>query len=122
MFYPNKRTRYLIPLKTTKSSDQNIAVPSNVTQAKECTNQMYKSFFGEPPADVWEYATMHGALQLPKSTYKLRSGIQVGLFILAVWLIPAYFLLQPFYLAINGNDFLPGYIALWVVSLLALAV
>jgi uncharacterized protein (TIGR04222 family) len=91
-------------------------------QAKERTNKMYKSIFGEPPADVWEYATMHGALQLPKSTYKLRSGILVGLFILAVWLITAYFLLQPFYLTINGNAFLPGYIALWVVSLLALAV
>ncbi|MFM9838170.1 MAG: hypothetical protein ACKVOQ_07895, partial [Cyclobacteriaceae bacterium] len=67
-------------------------------QAKERTHQLYKSNFGEPPADVWEYATMQGALQLPKAKYKLRSGILVGLFALAVWLVPAYFLLHPLYL------------------------
>jgi uncharacterized protein (TIGR04222 family) len=90
-------------------------------QAKERTHQMYKSNFGEPPADVWEYATMQGALQLPKAKYKLRSGILVGLFALAVWLVPAYFLLHPLYLTINGKDFLPGYIGLCVGLLLLLA-
>jgi uncharacterized protein (TIGR04222 family) len=90
-------------------------------QAKERTHQLYKNSFGEPPAEVWEYATMHGALQLSKAKYKLRSGILVGLFILAAWLIPAYFLLQPFYLTIKGPDFLPGYIGLCAVLVLALA-
>lgn len=39
-------------------------------QAKERTHQLYKNNFGEPPSDVWEYATMQGALQLPKAKYK----------------------------------------------------
>jgi uncharacterized protein (TIGR04222 family) len=90
-------------------------------QAKERTHQLYKSNFGEPAADIWDYATMQGALQLPKAKYKLRSGILVGLFMMAVWLIPAYFLLRPLYLTINGKDFLPGYIGLCVVLVLALA-
>ena len=90
-------------------------------QAKERTTKLYKSVFGEPPADVWEYGTMHGALHLPKAAYKLRSGILIGLFIFALWLIPAYFLLRPVYITINSEIFLPGYIGLCVFLLLALA-
>lgn len=90
-------------------------------QAKERTHQLYKNNFGEPPSDVWEYATMQGALQLPKAKYKLRSSILVGLFALAVWMVPAYFLLHPLYLTINGKDFLPSYIGLCVGLLVLLA-
>jgi uncharacterized protein (TIGR04222 family) len=90
-------------------------------QAKERTQQMYASAFGEAPADVWEHSTMQGALQLPKASYKLRSGILVGLLILLAWLVPAYFLLRPVYLTINGGTFLTGYMVLCFVSLSALA-
>jgi len=91
-------------------------------QAKERTHQLYQATFGEPPADVWQYATMQGVLQLPKARYKLRSGLLAGLLLLSVWLVPAYFLLYPFYLSIDSGLFLPVYIGLWVLVLVATSI
>jgi uncharacterized protein (TIGR04222 family) len=94
---------------------------SRFKQAKERTHQLYQTVFGEPPADVWQYATMPGVLQLSKARYKLRSGLLVGLLLLLVGLIPMYFLLSPLYLTISSGIFLPAYIGMWVIVLVVMA-
>lgn len=85
-------------------------------QARQRTRALYKENFGEPPADIWEYADMFASLNLTKARVKLRSFLVVALLISFALLTPLYFVLQPVYVHIGNPDFVIGYLLLAVLG------
>ena len=81
-------------------------------QAKERTNRLYGSVFGEQPREVWDYPGMFDGLQLKKAKLKIRGFVLIGILIFAFMVIPSYWLLRPVYVQIGNPDFIIGYIIL----------
>jgi uncharacterized protein (TIGR04222 family) len=78
-------------------------------QAKERTKKLYASTFGQQPAEIWEYAGMYEALNLPKSKFKIRTFVIFGVLTMMACLVPFYFLLKPIYVHIDNPYFIVGY-------------
>jgi hypothetical protein len=88
--------------------------------AKQRTKKLYNDPFGEQPQEVWEYTDMYQVLHLPKSRFKIRTFIIVGILAFLVLLAPLYFLLKPVYVRIDNPYFMQGYLALIVLSFVGL--
>jgi len=78
-------------------------------QAKERTKKLYASTFGQQPPEIWEYAGMYEALNLPKSKFKIRTFVIFGILAMIVALVPFYFLLKPIFIHIDNPYFIIGY-------------
>ncbi|HEY5744437.1 MAG TPA: hypothetical protein VIU12_00025 [Chryseolinea sp.] len=78
-------------------------------QAKERTKKFYAGTFGQQPSEIWEYAGMYEALNLPKSRFKIRTFVIFGILTMVASLVPFYFLLRPIYVHINNPYFIIGY-------------
>jgi hypothetical protein len=77
-------------------------------QAKERTRNLYKSVFGEQPADIWEYSGMYESLELEKAPIKIRTFLLLGILAFVALITPAYFLLRPLYVTLNNPGFMVG--------------
>lgn len=90
--------------------------------AKQRTKKLYNDTFGEQPQEVWEYADMYQVLHLPKSKFKIRTFIIVGILTFLALVTPLYFLLKPVYVRIDNPYFMQGYFALIVLSFIGLEI
>ena len=81
-------------------------------QAKERTNNRYRSVFGEQPREIWSYPGMFDGLQLKKAKLKIRGFVLIGILVFALMVTPSYWLLRPVYVQIGNPDFIIGYIIL----------
>lgn len=88
--------------------------------ARQRTNDIYQSEFGEQPVEFWMNREMTDSLCLRKSKYKLRSFIIVGILCLAALLLPLYFALRLLYVQIGSANFITGYLVLIGVVFIAL--
>ncbi len=91
-------------------------------QAKARTNQLYFDTFGDQPQDIWECTGMFNALLLPKAAYNIRTFVLVGILVITILIIPAYFILKPMYVHINNPYFIPSYVLLTVVAFVLLEI
>lgn len=89
-------------------------------QAKERTTRLYESIFGNQPIAIWDYSDMFKSLNLEKANLKLRTFVNIGILIFISLAIPCYFLLKPIYITIHNPDFIYAFIALIVVTFMAL--
>jgi hypothetical protein len=89
-------------------------------QAKERTRNLYKSVFGEQPADIWEYSGMYESLELEKAPIKIRTFILLGILAFVGLITPAYFLLRPLYITLNNPGFMIGLIVLSLAVVIGL--
>ena len=90
--------------------------------AKERTNNLYTTFFGEQPDVIWKYNSMFDSLKVEKAKFKIRSFLIVGIFIFIISIIPFYFLLKQLYMQIDNPYFMIGYISLCITSFFGLEV
>jgi hypothetical protein len=88
--------------------------------AKERTQKLYTSVFGEQPEDIWNNSSMYDSLSLPKANINLRTFINYGLLSFPVLMVPAYFLLKPLYIHIGNPGFVIGYLVISTICLLLL--
>jgi hypothetical protein len=65
--------------------------------AKERTKSLYEQYFGEQPETIWGYSHMLESLQLPKTTYKIRTFLVFGVMAWILIFTPMYLLLVPLY-------------------------
>lgn len=75
-------------------------------QAKEQTKLLYEKEFGNQPENVWRFNNMYDSLNLEKANYKLRTFINYGIIAFVCSIFPAYFILEPIYVRIEGNAFI----------------
>lgn len=75
-------------------------------QAKEQTKLLYEKEFGNQPENVWRFNNMYDSLNLEKANYKLRTFINYGILAFVCSIFPAYFILEPIYVRIEGNAFI----------------
>jgi 4-amino-4-deoxy-L-arabinose transferase-like glycosyltransferase len=88
--------------------------------ASDRTKKLYTDAFGEQPAEIWSYATIHEPLNMEKSNTYLDKVIGVGIIMLLPAIIIAYLLLKPLYIAIHNPYFVVGYVTIVIVALLGL--
>lgn len=65
--------------------------------AKERTKSLYEQYFGEQPETIWGYNQMLESLQLPKTSYKIRTFLVFGVLAWILIFTPMYLLLVPLY-------------------------
>jgi len=75
-------------------------------QAKEQTKILYEKEFGIQPENIWKFNNMFESLNLEKAKYKLRTFINFGIIAFVFSIFPAYFILNPFYVRIEGSAFI----------------
>jgi hypothetical protein len=73
--------------------------------AKERTKALYELNFGEQPDTIWSYSNMLDSLQLPKTTYKIRTFLVIGVMAWILVFTPMYLILTPFYKQIQNPWF-----------------
>ena len=86
------------------------------SQAKERTQKLYSTIFGEQPKSIWEFHGMFESLNLEKSKFKIRTFLVFGILGFIALIMPFYFLLKPFYVEINNPYFVIGFIALCIFT------
>ena len=101
-------------------STHNPAEYEKFKSAKERTQKLCKSTFGEAPEDIWNHESMFASLNLPKARIKLRTFIIIGLLISAAVFFPAFYALKPFFVRIDNPDFLFGYVSIIAICLAVL--
>jgi len=89
-------------------------------QAKERTIKFYERDFGQQPKNIWTFNSMFESLNLEKAKFKLRTFIIFGILTFICLTVPAYFLLKPIYVHIDNPNFIFGFIALTVLTILTL--
>ena len=89
-------------------------------QAKERTKKLYNETFGEQPREIWDYSDMYESLHLPKAKMKIRTFLVIGILSFIALIIPFYQALLPVYVLINNPNFIIGYVALIVLTILFL--
>lgn len=85
-------------------------------QAKERTQELYTSVFGEQPKGIWEYQGMFESLNLDKAKFKIRTFLVFGILGFIALIAPCYFLLSPIYVEIHNPYFVIGFIALCLLA------
>lgn len=75
-------------------------------QAKEQTKILYEKEFGNQPENIWKFHNMFESLKLEKAKYKLRTFINFGIIVFVCSIFPAFFLLEPIYVRIEGSAFI----------------
>jgi hypothetical protein len=84
-------------------------------QAKEKTIELYHETFDKMPSDIWEGNSMYDSLNLTKSRIKLRTFLSLGLLLLAISIIPVYFIVEPIYIQTSKEFF---FTFLFIIALL----
>ena len=85
-------------------------------QAKERTQELYTSVFGEQPKSIWEYHGMFESLNLDKAKFKIRTFLVFGILCFIALVAPCYFLLRPIYVEIHNPYFIIAFIALCLLT------
>ena len=91
-------------------------------EAKERTTQLYEQNFGEQPAHIWNFMGMYDSLELEKARLDNNSVIGLGIMFFGVLCVVGHYLLEPFYMKIQGLNFIGGYLLLAIGTLSSLYV
>ncbi|MDB5012782.1 MAG: hypothetical protein JWQ25_984, partial [Daejeonella sp.] len=74
--------------------------------AKERTNKLYVSEFGEQPEEYWNFPDIYAPLALEKAKYKIRTFVLLGILGLVLAVAPFYFVLRYLYPHIDNPTFM----------------
>lgn len=90
------------------------------TEARERTAQLYIETFGEMPDDIWQGNSIYDSLNMPKARFNNGEEFIFALLITGILIVPAYYLLKPLYMHVQGLQFLWYYIPLFAISMAGL--
>lgn len=91
-------------------------------QAKDRTQALYATHFGDAPDTIWKYGSPFESLGLPKARIKIRSFLIIGILASLALIVPFYFIFLPINKQIPSSTYIFLYILLSVCCFTALEI